>query len=71
MSLSKNDGQTLSAAEVNTFTQKGAGETIADDWTFTSALEAQGNVNMPNLPTSDPLVTGRLWNDSGTVKVSA
>jgi hypothetical protein len=24
-----------------------------------------------SLPTTDPSVTGRLWNDSGTVKVSA
>lgn len=29
------------------------------------------NVEMPNLPTSDPAVAGRLWNDAGTVKVSA
>lgn len=28
-------------------------------------------VAMPNLPTSDPGVAGRLWNDGGTVKVSA
>ena len=28
-------------------------------------------VNMPNLPTSDPNVAGQLWNDSGTLKVSA
>jgi len=25
---------------------------------------------MSNLPTSDPGVTGQLWNDSGTVKIS-
>lgn len=28
-------------------------------------------IKMPYLPTSDPGVTGQLWNDSGTVKVSA
>jgi hypothetical protein len=28
-------------------------------------------VLMPNLPTSDPSVSGQLWNDSGTLKVSA
>tara|TARA_R100000458_G_C8023582_1_gene82226 strand:+ start:322 stop:486 length:165 start_codon:yes stop_codon:yes gene_type:complete len=29
------------------------------------------NINMSNLPTSDPGVAGRLWNDSGTLKVSS
>ena len=28
-------------------------------------------INAPRLPTSDPLIAGRLWNDSGTLKVSA
>jgi hypothetical protein len=28
-------------------------------------------VLMPNLPTSDPSVAGQLWNDNGTVKISA
>jgi len=28
-------------------------------------------VLMPNLPTSDPSVAGQLWNDSGTLKISA
>jgi hypothetical protein len=28
-------------------------------------------LSMPNLPESDPAVAGRLWNDSGTLKVSA
>lgn len=26
---------------------------------------------LPNIPTSDPSVAGQLWNDSGTVKISA
>ena len=26
---------------------------------------------LPNLPTVDPLVAGALWNDAGTLKVSA
>ncbi len=30
-----------------------------------------GNIDFLRLPTSDPLVLGRLWNDSGTLKVSA
>lgn len=34
-------------------------------------LAQDGGVIMPNLPTSDPVVAGELWNDSGTVKISA
>lgn len=30
-----------------------------------------GYVIMDNLPTADPLVSGALWNDSGTLKISA
>jgi len=29
------------------------------------------NVTLSNLPTSDPAVAGRLWNDGGTLKISA
>jgi len=42
------------------------------------AVDVNGNlavtgaqVDFTNLPTSDPSVAGRLWNDSGTVKISA
>jgi hypothetical protein len=34
-------------------------------------LTVGGDVSMPNLPTSDPASAGLLWNDSGTLKVSA
>jgi hypothetical protein len=34
-------------------------------------LTAEGNVLMPNLPTSDPAVAGALYNDAGTLKISA
>lgn len=30
-----------------------------------------GSVTMSGLPTSDPAVAGRLWNDGGTLKISA
>ena len=30
-----------------------------------------GNMTLSNLPTADPVVAGRLWNDSGTLKISA
>jgi hypothetical protein len=36
-----------------------------------SDLVAAGNVDFSGLPTSDPAVAGRLWNDSGTLKISA
>jgi hypothetical protein len=32
---------------------------------------ANASISMPALPTADPTVAGRLWNDGGTVKVSA
>lgn len=34
-------------------------------------ITASGNIDFSGLPTSDPVVAGRLWNDSGTLKVSA
>jgi len=34
-------------------------------------LAVSGNVDFSGLPTSDPAVTGRLWNDAGTLKISA
>lgn len=38
---------------------------------FTGTARFQGSTfSLSNLPTSDPGVTGRLWNDSGTVKIS-
>ncbi len=51
-------------------------------WIWTTAptekLEVNGNtvitwakVNVANIPTSDPSVAWDLWNDSGTVKISA
>ena len=42
-----------------TLTSSGAVTMDAADFTFTS------------LPTSDPSESGRLWNDAGTLKISA
>ncbi len=37
-----------------------------------SSLQVDGaSVDFTNLPTSDPAVAGRLWNDSNTLKISA
>ena len=38
--------------------------------TGTSSVDGAA-LSMPKLPTSDPAVAGRIWNDSGTLKVSA
>ena len=40
---------------------------------FTAEDECYFNssVSMSNLPTSDPAVGGQLWNDGGTLKISA
>ena len=34
-------------------------------------VKGDGNILMPSLPTADPVIAGALWNDSGTLKVSA
>jgi hypothetical protein len=35
------------------------------------AIDKSGNVYAANLPTSDPAVVGQIWNDLGTLKISA
>lgn len=37
----------------------------------TGTLNTTGAVIMTGLPTADPVVAGQLWNDTGTLKVSA
>jgi hypothetical protein len=47
-------------------------ETTSGGVSVTGNLAATGSqIDFTNLPTSDPTVAGRLWNDSGTVKISA
>ena len=41
------------------------------DGDFTGDVLMAANVDCTGLPTSDPVVAGRLWNDSGTMKISA
>lgn len=36
-----------------------------------AALVAYGDVKLPGLPGADPHVTGQLWNNAGTLKISA
>ena len=39
--------------------------------TSVSTLTTSGVVIMTGLPVADPLIVGALWNDAGTLKVSA
>ena len=51
-----------------------AAETLGDgtdDVAINLTPAGNGNIIMGSLPTSDPTVAGALWNDSGTLKVSA
>ena len=39
--------------------------------TETLRIDSAGGIVCSSMPTSDPSVAGQLWNDSGTVKISA
>lgn len=43
----------------------------SEDGNFSGDVVMAGNVDFTGLPTSNPLLAGRLWNDSGTMKISA
>lgn len=57
----KLDGETNADGEVDVAIGSGTGSTTTI---------ASGVVMMSNLPTSDPGVSGQLWNNSGTLKIS-
>ena len=46
-------------------------ETTSSGVAVTGGLTTTSTVVLSNLPTSDPSVAGQLWNDSGTLKISA
>lgn len=48
-----------------------SGDVTATDVTVSGVLDAQGTANIFVVPTSDPGVAGALWNDGGTLSVSA
>ena len=52
-------------------TAKRWSNTHSVDGDFSGDVVMAANVDFTGLPTSDPLVAGRLWNDSGTMKISA
>mgnify|MGYP000153261171 CR=1 FL=1 len=45
--------------------------TVATDVTVGGNLDAQGTANVIVIPTSDPGVAGAIWNNAGTLAVSA
>ena len=45
--------------------------TFGNDVTVGGDLSAQGTANVFVVPTSDPGVAGALWNDAGTLSISA
>ena len=55
----------------NGFTGDITGDVTAADVTVSGVLDAQGTANIFVVPTSDPGVAGALWNDGGTLSVSA
>ena len=48
-----------------------SGGDVSIDGTGDTTIAPDGNVILSGLPTSDPVVAGALWSDSGTLKVSA
>jgi len=46
-------------------------ETTSTGVAVTGGLTTTSTVILSNLPTSDPGTTGQLWNDNGTLKISA
>jgi hypothetical protein len=58
-------------------TEKGTGGGTARDMelqtdgTTRITLKANGAIIFTGLPTTNPAVTGQLWNDGGTLKISA
>ena len=47
------------------------GSTFGADVVVGGDLDAQGTANVIVIPTSDPGVAGAIWNDNGTLSVSA
>ena len=47
------------------------GDVTATDVTVSGVLDAQGTANIFVVPTSDPGVAGALWNNGGTLAISA
>ena len=49
----------------------GEGVSVSDQLVVYNSFFAQTYINFGTLPTTDPTVPGQLWNDSGSLKISA
>ena len=58
-------------AQTSVMTLLGNGRVGIGTTSPNETLHVDGTVMLENLPTSDPSNTGELWNDSGTLKISA
>lgn len=47
------------------------GSTIGTDVSVSGDLTAAGDANVIVIPTTDPGVAGAIWNDAGTLSISA
>ena len=66
---SENGFQTITKdATTGTIT---VGTTVASDITVGGDLTAAGTANVIVIPTSDPGVAGAIWNNGGTLSISA
>jgi len=66
------DGAVGADNETKNFTISALKTFINTDISVTGTSSIDGaTLSLPNLPTSDPQVSGRLWNDGGTLKISA
>ena len=65
--------QTTGYKKTRLFGRKATGRRDIDfpDQSGTVMVNQSGKVMAPDLPTSDPNNAGQLWNDSGTIKISA
>lgn len=55
----------------NGFVGAVTGNVTATNVTVSGVLDAQGTANIFVVPTSDPGVAGALWNNGGTLAISA
>ena len=71
VALSNRTSNGVVQIRANTSTAGSGGETTVAQFEDDRMVCSAANIDFTNLPTSDPGVAGRLWNDSNTVKVSA
>lgn len=63
--------RTVPDSDVHAFRAAGYNDGVLDDYVRAEEPLMTTDGATANLPTEDPLIEGDLWNDAGTVKVSA